>query len=142
MRGIIGIVSGLGVYLLLSTAIWFSYPDSMTREPAVGASVFLAVVVVAFVAMLVAGKLGRAYALGLGGTLVIVGLLATLVPTPVMYGEPGFDWSFVLLLGGRTFVAGAVGAAVVALALAQRPRSGEPSAKAQQLSASPEEMRR
>lgn len=140
MRGIIGVVSGVGVYLLLSIAIWFSYPDSVTREPAVGASVFIVVVVVAFVSVLVAVKLGRAYALGLGATLAILGFLATLVPTPVMYGEPGFDWSSVLLLGGRTFVAGAVGAAALALTLAKLPRTGEPSADGRQLNASPEEI--
>jgi hypothetical protein len=118
MRWIIGVISALAVYVLLSLAVWYSYPDGVTREPLNGLLVCVAVIVIAFLTVALSLKLGRAFAVGIGATLVVVSFLANLWPPPFSYGEDVFDWSYVMLVGGRSFVAPAIGAAALALALA------------------------
>lgn len=123
MRAIIGAITAIVTYVLLSISIWYSYPDSVTREPTQGLPVGIIVTIVAFLLAVLSVKLGRAFAIGAGTTLILVGLLANLAPPPASYGESVFEWSYMLLVGGRSFVAVAVGSAVLAVAFMQRQGS-------------------
>ncbi|QLD11474.1 hypothetical protein [Microbacterium oleivorans] len=124
MRALTGIITALAFYLLLSLTLWFTYPDSVTRTSVQSLMGFIAAAGVAGLAITLSVKIGRPFALGLGATLLILGVLANLLPPPGTYGDLVFDWHYVILVGGRSFVAVATGAAVIAVALARNTVPG------------------